>query len=769
VEAREKREKRRKEKRKEARQRAERIVQRRAIEKRGWLAERAFHSSDCEEAMKSAMQAFAKLPEDRQMFFIALHSARSLKNEDTLFEILTQGWRVNILSPQERLEFGEMALSRGKHRLAEKILRRLAEEDKKGFPGLRKTEERRLDTLLDLIRDSGNALPASKEPRPSLPALTPPIEEARLDEDSEFGEWPKTEVPEPALTFAFNGQGLLKAIRENRSFDRETLELADRAWRLSFRSSYEQLLCLPTLRNVQSFWYQEETARKVMRTFRGRAILADEVGLGKTIEAGLILKEYILRGLVRSAIILVPSSLVDQWQEELAEKFDLSFKSSNDPLFRQDPGRFWKESLILASLQTARHPLHFANVTSRPYDFVIVDEAHHLKNRASRNWKLINSLQKTFLLLLTATPVENKLEELYNLVTLLKPGHLKTLKAFREEFVTRGNPTDPRNREKLRGLLKEVMVRNTRSITRLRLPPRFALTVRTNPTATESGFYRGISDLVSFAGAVDSPPVPKPALRRLLEAAGSSHFAALRLLSRLAEQGENGIREKALAIRTIGETIQLEGKTQKVLELLRAGAEQKILFVNYLATLEYLQGILTEKNIPHAVFHGSLSPDQKQQAMETFRQGCPVLLTTGIGGEGHNLQFCHVMVNYDLPWNPMQIEQRIGRIHRIGQEKDVQVYNFCAAGSVEDHILEVLDKKINMFELVVGEMEMILGHIEEEQEFSDRVFEIWLRNPEDAERKKGFDRLAEELKKARRAYEKTKEFDQKLFHEDFGL
>jgi superfamily II DNA/RNA helicase len=146
-----------------------------------------------------------------------------------------------------------------------------------------------------------------------------------------------------------------------------------------------------------------------------------------------------------------------------------------------------------------------------------------------------------------------------------------------------------------------------------------------------------------------------------------------------------------------------------------------------------------------------------------------VLLGTGIGGEGHNLQFCHVMINFDLPWNPMEIEQRIGRIHRIGQEKEVQIYNFCQSGSIEDHILNVLDRKINMFELVVGEVDMILGRLQDEKDFAEMVFEIWTHNAGDRERQEAFDALGTRLKRARNAYEKSKELDEKLFQEDFGI
>jgi SNF2 family DNA or RNA helicase len=460
---------------------------------------------------------------------------------------------------------------------------------------------------------------------------------------------------------------------------------------------------------------------------------------------------------------------VSQWQGELRDKFDIPFVSNNDAVFKQDPDRFWEEPFILASIQTAKMKRHFEAVTSRSYDMVIIDEAHHLKNKATLNWKLVNAVQKTFLLMLTATPVQNSLEELYNLVTLLRPGHLKTQKAFKEEFITRGNPTDPRNREKLRQLLKEVMIRNTRSVTQLHLPPRFAVTVRIAANQAEEEFYRAISRFVTEQSAHASSGLSKLALRKLLEAAGSSHVAALRTLERISLQNADGASKQAAEIVKIGRGIRMGNKIQKVVELLKASPDQKIIFVNYLSTLDHLQKVLQENNISHVVFQGSLSAAQKQAAIESFRDGRQVLLASGTGGEGHNLQFCHMMINYDLPWNPMEIEQRIGRIHRIGQEKDVQVYNFCAAGSIEDHILEILDRKINMFELVVGEIDMILGRLQGEEEFSDMVYDIWVQHADEAERQKAFNALATKLKRARSAYEKSKELDEKLFQEDFGI
>jgi SNF2 family DNA or RNA helicase len=207
----------------------------------------------------------------------------------------------------------------------------------------------------------------------------------------------------------------------------------------------------------------------------------------------------------------------------------------------------------------------------------------------------------------------------------------------------------------------------------------------------------------------------------------------------------------------------------QVMDFLQASTDQKIVFVNHLATLSYLHGLIQRKGISCAVYQGSMTSDQKSAAIASFRDGRRVLLATGSGGEGHNLQFCHVLINYDLPWNPMEIEQRIGRLHRIGQEKPVEVYNFCLSGTIEDEILEILDKKINMFELVVGEIDMILGRLQGDQEFSDMVYELWVTHPEEAERKKAFNALAARIKRARSAYESSKELDEKLFREDFGV
>ncbi len=736
--------------------------------------------------------------------------------EPSMFELLEDRWQHGPpLEAKDRVHFGKLVLAKKDYRLAKQVFADVVDGMiRDGTQRTRKSLFKDAQTCLlyaemmeqEQLRSkqTPKKTPASTLPLVSIPnprqTQSPAIEnrksqrktlssavsesnknaahrespvnaadnlEVSTNTEALFGvNVPPLAAPEDmdiSVHFKSTAQPVIEAIQNDSFCGLGSLESAMQAYRHSFRVSYDQLICLATLRNVQSLWYQEETARKVMTGFRGRAVLADEVGLGKTIEACLVLKEYLMRGLIRSALILTPSSLVNQWQEELREKFDLEFISSNDSLFRQNPQEFWSQPFIVASLHAAKLKHHYDAVVARSYDMVIVDEAHHLKNQRTKAWQLVNSVKNSFLLLLTATPVQNNLGELYNLVTLLKPGHLKTRKAFDGEFVTRGNPTDPQNRERLRGLLKEIMIRSTRSVTSLHLPPRFAVTTQVAASEVEDQFYRSVSSLASECSAEKNQSMSKFTMRKLLEAAGSSHWAAIRMIERLGEKADPSLQPR------LDSLLDLGSKARKVLDLLESTTEPTIIFINYLATLEAVHKALRDARISTVVFHGGLNPAAKQQAIDQFRSGTRVLLATGTGGEGHNLQFCHVMINYDLPWNPMEIEQRIGRIHRIGQEKEVQVYNFCARGSIEDQILDVLDRKINMFELVVGEIDMILGRLQDEQDFADMIFEIWTQHPDETARQKAFDAFAARLQKARRAYQQSKEFDEKLFQEDFGV
>jgi superfamily II DNA or RNA helicase len=779
-----KKKKKREQKRTERRQAKGRLSRREKLEEYSWYASEYYHSGKYRIAFNWAMKGLKLHPGHEMSYGIALRSAEVLKDDSMILTVLRHGWKHDLISSKQQLyALGILAFEQGDYGLAGESLETLLQNPASLYGRLLKRDQKTAQRYLDFCRNrerlelaersnSSKGSSAKKAGEKGQEKASAAVAGPSLSEETKKREAPKEQaedIPDLEIVYEIDEEPVLRVIKEHRTSDAAMMDLALSAYKLSFRASYDQLICLPTTNNVQSMWYQEESARKIMKTFRGRAILADEVGLGKTIEACLVLKEYILRGLVRSALVLTPSSLVNQWQEELQEKFGLCFVTSNDPVFREDPDRFWKEPFLLVSIHSAKGKRHFDAATARAYDMVIVDEAHHLKNRSTLNWKLVNAIQKTFLLLVTATPVQNKLEELYNLVTLLKPGHLKTLKAFKDEFVARGNPTDPKNREKLRHLLKEVMIRNTRSVTQLHIPPRFASTIRIDPSPDEETFYQEISRFVTEQAAQVSSTLSKMALRRLLEAAGSSHFASLKMLEKISLQGLDGTSKQAKDLLEMGRSIRIGGKIRRVIELLQASPEQKIVFVNYLATLEYFHQILEEHKMPHVVYRGGMTTAQKQQSIRTFQEGCPILLSTDTGGEGHNLQFCHVMINCDLPWNPMQIEQRIGRIHRIGQKNEVQIYNFCSAGSLEDYMLEILDRKINMFELVVGEIDMILGRLKGEREFSDLVYELWVKHPDETERQKAFNALGSRLKRARTSHEKSKELDEKLFQEDFGV
>ncbi|HQZ69579.1 MAG TPA: DEAD/DEAH box helicase, partial [Planctomycetaceae bacterium] len=267
---------------------------------------------------------------------------------------------------------------------------------------------------------------------------------------------------------------------------REQLQLHLTHARLQLLRGFDELLCLEGLTGVEHLPHQIETVRKVMRRFRGRVLLADEVGLGKTIEACLLLREYLLRRLIKRVLILVPNPLVSQWHEELSSKFHLDF-SIAPRTATSSLDEFWAtHDRVLVSTSFARSGRRPQAIASTPWDLVIVDEAHHCRNRATKLWKLVNSLQRRHMFLLTATPVQNNLVELYSLLTLLEPGHLKTEADFKKQFVTRGNPRDPRNRHRLRDLLGEVMIRNTRGLVQINLPPRYAQTIMATPGEEES-------------------------------------------------------------------------------------------------------------------------------------------------------------------------------------------------------------------------------------------------------------------------------------------
>lgn len=167
------------------------------------------------------------------------------------------------------------------------------------------------------------------------------------------------------------------------------------------------------------------------------------------------------------------------------------------------------------------------------------------------------------------------------------------------------------------------------------------------------------------------------------------------------------------------------------------------------------------------MFHGELKRKEKEAEIEKFKGNAQILISTEAGGEGRNLQFCNCIINFDLPWNPMAIEQRIGRIHRVGQTRDIYLYNLASKNTLEYYILELLDRKINMFELVVGEVDMILGDIEEEADFSDIIMDAWVRSDQQKNMENEIEVIGEKLLENKRQYLKIKDLDDNLFGDSF--
>jgi SNF2 family DNA or RNA helicase len=536
---------------------------------------------------------------------------------------------------------------------------------------------------------------------------------------------------------------------------------------LAAAESFEELLALGRMVGVEPHRYQTETARRVLRYFRGRALLADEVGLGKTIEALVILREYELRGAVRRALVVVPPALVGQWVGELEEKAGIVPRTTEDAAFRADPEAFWKgDGVVVASLATARAPRHAAAVQAAPWDMVVVDEAHHVKNRATASWKLVDGLKSRYLLLLTATPIETDLEELYNLVTLLKPGQFATPAAFRAQFVDKKDPLSPKNRERLRRLLGEVMVRNTRADSGLRLPPRYVTTVAVDPLPEERALYEAV---VAFLRAHGGDAASRMLASTLLLEAGSSPAAVRGTLERAAQGEKRGEAEKKVlaALARQAAAVKATRKGKALVDLVRASPDPVLVFTRFRDTLGDLARALGEAGAAPLVFHGGMSATAKHEALARFRDGAKVLLATDVGGEGQNLHHCHVLVNFDLPYNPMLIEQRIGRLHRMGQREEVRVTNLCARGTAEEKVLDLLDRRLHLFELVVGEMDMVLGNLADERDLEERIVDLYAASRTEAEIDRGFDAIEAELAAARGRYEQVKKLDSALFGKDY--
>lgn len=543
---------------------------------------------------------------------------------------------------------------------------------------------------------------------------------------------------------------LVQEIRQRRFDDWQWFLLALQADEIHLAQRRpSQLLALDHLAErwkqvgVIPYPHQIKTAERVINEMRGQAILADEVGLGKTIEAGLILKEYMLRGLVRKALILTPASLLWQWYTELYEKFDIVAGIQRS---KWD----WEYSdVLIASLDTAKRDEHAQIIGNIQYDMVIIDEAHKLKNSSTAAFKLVDSLQKKFCLMLTATPVQNDLKELYNLISLLKPGQLGSYRSFRSKFVK--DKRTPKNPEELRKLLSQVLIRNKRGAGTVQFTKRIVHPVVVKLSPPEQELYDGISAFVKDVGrsasSLSSVILPLITLQREV---CSSFFAAGVTIQKMLERNMAQPSPALLALLEKAAYIRQNSKCDVLEQLLPSlQGEKVIIFTEYRGTQDYIRYRLERAGYTTVGFDGRLSRGKKEWIKQQFFRDAQIMVSTESGGEGLNFQFCHIIVNFDLPWNPMRLEQRIGRVHRLGQTEDVHIYNLVTENTIEEHIMYLLHKKINMFEEIIGELDAILLHLNLEKSFESEIMKIFLQYDEKDMIKTQLDELGDKILKGK--------------------
>ena len=577
--------------------------------------------------------------------------------------------------------------------------------------------------------------------------------------------------------------------------------------------------------------YQVGVVHRVITEYPHRFLLCDEVGLGKTIEAAMIVKELCARKAVNRILILVPSGLLRQWQFELKTKFNETFAIYNRDTIRylqnqQGIKHPWTQNnKIIASHTWASRADIREQISAVNWDMIIVDEAHHVRSQRSGNsikltnlYRLVEALiarpeyARRSVLFLTATPMQLQYHELYSLVEMLDPILFSSEEDFTRHLQSRsdlnniidnlrhvGIPTQPDDLNELARMvadflklpieeatslvssndpdliirrlskahrLSEILIRNRRNSVG-NFQPRSAFRWPVKPTELERKIHQSLNAIVAqgFAlaeltnsralgfvmttfkklAASSSRALLKSLTgrrNRLLaierqssitiniedaEEALESDTLATDVINSLDISNEQGIADLNKLIGLLSE-VKVDSKAvvlrNELHKLFQAKPNAKvIIFTQFRETQEMLKEILEESDWGVHTFHGQLKPLQKDQSIESFRlaTGPQVLISTEAGGEGRNFQFCHYLVNYDLPWNPMKVEQRIGRIDRIGQNQPVMVFNLFVEETIEERVLDVLEHRIHLFTEAIGGLEPILGEIESDIRKSIRL------------------------------------------------
>jgi len=526
--------------------------------------------------------------------------------------------------------------------------------------------------------------------------------------------------------------------------------------------------------------HQRNGALKILRDLNGTALLADEVGLGKTITAGMVLKECIERGLISNALILTPPSLVDQWVSELKTKFDLDFKII-------ETEKDWLDSkFAIASIDKVKNynntlrEFRHKKAHEISWDLLMVDEAHKLKDKSTRRWEFVDKIPKKRFLILTATPFQNDLIELYNLLHLLKRGHLGTIKEFKKRFLNRGNKRHPLNPRQLKEKLDEVMVRRRRDEAKgVQYMKRIPKIVAVDLTSEEKEVYEELCDFLKtkYFAASGNQMNGRLIIYAILPKITSSSKSAMESLQKIInnEKYHSKTRETARNLLEKYKNLKKDSKIEKLVEIVKEIYEKDkqakiLIYTRHPTTLRYIVETLKPFNLRIVEFIGGLEREEKTRIIKEFKESADILISTDTGAEGLNFQFCANLINYDLPWNPMSVEQRIGRLDRIGQKKDMNIYSLATKDTMEERVVDLIINKMCCIGLVIGELPIILFNLGLDSQAKGGVAKIeemlmntFINSKNNLEKfSRGVDKIARMIEEGMEEYQKSKKENEEL-------
>ncbi|MFB1064177.1 DEAD/DEAH box helicase [Natrinema sp. H-ect4] len=549
-------------------------------------------------------------------------------------------------------------------------------------------------------------------------------------------------------------------------------DLRERATRLDLAYRYDRFLSL-TNNRIEIEPYQVQAAYEILNSYDHRYLVGDEVGLGKTIEAGIVIEELIARERAERVLIVAPAPLTVQWQEEMREKFDRNFVVYDRETVRthrqSHPNQnVWlQEDRIITSIDFAKQDdmLEALSNLDVPWDVAVFDEAHHLTARRGSD----DSIERTqryrvgeavadnsdSLLLLTGTPHKGKSDQFYFLVSLLDPYRFSHESQINpeslEDLMIRRLKEDMYEADGTRMFpeknIEALPVEMTREERKLYDDVTEYIREYYNLAQQEENQAAGFTMVVYQKRLVSSIYAIRKSLENRMRAIQNDAVAeelpddVQELIPRYSTEpdtltdAERTKVEEALETVTItlnqtqidqeldrvkqlwqqAKSIKTDSKARLLREfvdrILKEDPDEKILiFTEYTDTLEYLRDeVFADHDI--AQVYGDLNQDRRRQEMQKFEEEANLMLATDAAQEGLNLQFAHIMVNFDLPWNPIRIDQRMGRLHRYGQDRTVEIRNLFFKDTRESEILNLLIEKTNQIESDLGMRSDVLGQV----------------------------------------------------------